>query len=72
MVALFHQHHAQAPAPKACTSHAIYTVVTDTAELNVCGPHTYMLMGQVIGEHPHYAGEDPAPGTPCEYMEVSW
>lgn len=73
MVALFHRkHETEAPTAKACTSHAIYTVVTDDTELNVCGPHTYMLMGQVIGEHPHYKAEDPEPGTRCDYVEVSW
>ncbi|MEU5155190.1 hypothetical protein [Glycomyces sp. NPDC021274] len=73
MVALFHRHDAEVPTAKACTSHAIYTVVTDDmAEHHVCAPHTYMLMGQLIGEHPHYAGADPAPGTPCAYVEVSW
>jgi len=72
VIALPHRRHIEPPAPKGCTSHAAYTVVTDdTAEHHVCAPHTYMLMGQLIGDHPHYAGADPAPGTPCEYIEVS-
>ncbi len=72
MVALFHRsHETEIPTPKACTSHAFFTVVTDHGELNVCAPHTYLLMGQVIGEHPHYKGTDPKPGTPCDYVEVT-
>jgi hypothetical protein len=74
MVALFHhKHETEFPTPKACTSHAFYTVVTeDNVEHHVCAPHTYLLMGQLIGDHPHYKGEDPEPGTACEYVEVSW
>jgi hypothetical protein len=67
-----HRHELAIPEPRACTSHAFYTVVTvDNVEHNVCAPHTYLLMGQLFGMHPHYKGEDPEPGTPCEYLEVS-
>jgi hypothetical protein len=67
-----HKRETAAPAPKACTSHSFYWVVTDGgAQRAVCGPHLHLLLGQMHIEHPHIAGEEPAPGTPCEYLEVS-
>jgi hypothetical protein len=73
MVALIH-HKTQStpPAPKACTSHSFYWVVTDGgAQRAVCGPHLHLMLGQFFIEHPVIAAEDPEPGTPCEYLEVT-
>jgi hypothetical protein len=73
MVSLLpHLHEVESPQPKACTSDSYYWVVTDGgAQRAVCGPHLHLMLGQFLIEHPHIAGEDPLPGTTCEYLEVS-
>jgi hypothetical protein len=72
MVALLPHRTPVPPAPKACTSDSYYWVVTEGgAQRPVCGPHLHLLLGQMYAEHPHIASEDPAPGTTCEYVEVS-
>ncbi|GAA2159161.1 hypothetical protein GCM10010403_52140 [Glycomyces rutgersensis] len=68
---LLHKREIAIPEPKACSSDAVFWVVTDGgAQRGVCGPHLPMLMGQMTIEHPRTADEWPAPGVPCEYMEI--
>jgi len=73
MVALLpHRHETEAPKPKACTADSYYWVVTEGgAQRSVCGPHLHLMLGQMHGEFPHIAGEEPDPGTTCQYLEVS-
>jgi hypothetical protein len=72
MVALLpHRHETGQPKPRACTSGAMYWVVTDGgAERGVCGPHLHLMLGQFLIEHPHIPAEEPEPSVRCEYIEV--
>jgi hypothetical protein len=73
MVLLPHKPKAAAvPMPKACLSNGLYWVSTKGGALRCsCGPHLAPMLGDLQGEGAEVDQETfPAPGTPCEYLEV--
>lgn len=72
MIALPHRRQTEPPAPKVCTSHAVFWVSTPAGVLRlVCGPHLRFMLDQFRTEGGQTLDLAPEPGQPCEYAEVS-
>lgn len=61
------------PKPQACLSGGMYWVLTTGgAQRCTCGSHLLPMLGDLQTEGCSVDQESfPAPGTPCEYLEVA-
>lgn len=73
MTALFHHRRAiEPPAPKVCTSHAVFWVSTPAGVPRlVCGPHLRFMLAQFLAEGGQTLDLEPGAGQACEYQAVT-